>query len=191
MQLLKDLQGNTTQNVGRQVEFVEERNVREFNPRGGNQSFNRDGARYPNTNGRSNNTYIERRGGITGNTVGNTDRGDSRWNQNDKSRGQRNNGPNHRINLIGIERDQNRGSIPYWMVNNRGRGYQNQRQTYRRRQERVMGNNDREIVVEEREEKRRRSPSPTSHPQTIDNPVKRLLVDQNSRRSLNQADRRQ
>ena len=168
MQLLRDLQGNTNKNVGRQVDFVEERNLREFNPRVANQAFNREGARYPNTNGRSNNTYSERRGGMTGNTVGNNGRGDSRWSQNGRPRGQMNNGPNHRKTLIGIERDQNRGRIPYWMINNRGRGYRNPRQTFRRRQERVMRSNDREIDVVE-EENRRRSLSPTNHTQKIDN----------------------
>ena len=128
---------------------------------------------------------------MTGNTVGNNGRGDSMWSQNDRPRGQMNNGPNHRINLIGIERDQNRGRIPYWMINNRGRGYQNPRQTVRRRQERGMRSNDREIDVEEREENRRRLPSPTNHTQQIDNPVERLLLDQNARSALTQEDRRQ
>ena len=76
------------------------------------------------------------------------------------------------------------------MVNNRGRGYQNPRQTFRKRPESVMRSNDREIGVEEREENRR-SPSPTSNTQTIDNPVERLLLDQNARRALIQEDRRQ
>jgi hypothetical protein len=128
---------------------------------------------------------------MTGNTVGNNGRGDSRWSRNDMPRGQINNGHNHRINLIGIERDHNRGRIPYWMINNRGRGYHNPRQTFRIRQERVMRSNDREIDVEEREENRRRSPSPTNHTQQIDNPVERLLLEQNARRALTQEDRRQ
>jgi hypothetical protein len=103
MQLLKDLQGNTTQNVGRQAEIVEDRNVRESNPTGGNQPFHRDGARYPMTTGRNNNPYTERRGGIIENTGGNTDRGDKRWNLNERARGQRNYNPNHRVNFIGVE----------------------------------------------------------------------------------------
>ena len=77
--------------------------------------------RYPNTNGRGNNTHNDRQRGMIGNTVGKSSRGDSRWSPNERPRGQMNNSPNHRINLIGIERDHNNGRVPYWMINNRGR----------------------------------------------------------------------
>ena len=54
-----------------------------------------------------------------------------------------------------------------------------------------MRNNHREIDVEARRESRRRSPSPTNQTQQVDNPVERLLLEQNARRTLNQEDRRQ
>ena len=162
--------------------------MREFNPRGANQAFNREGARFPNTNGRGNNTYNDRQRGM----IGNNSRGDSRWSQNDRPRGQMTNGPNHRVNMIGIERDHNNGRVPYWMINNRGRGYPNPRQNFRRRHERGMRNNQPEIdVVEARRESRRRSPSPTNRIQQIDNPVERLLAEQNARGVAAREDRRQ
>ena len=143
MQLLKDLKGNSGQNVGRPVESVEGRIARESNHRGGNQPFHRDGVRHSVINDRNNNINIEIHGVVTDNVGGRTDRSNNRWNQNERFRERRNYGMNHRVNFIGLKQDASRDRIPYWIRNKQRRGYWNHRQANRRRQERMVRENAR------------------------------------------------
>ena len=86
MKLLKDLQGNTGPSVCRTPENVGDRNTRESSPRGGNQSFYRDGARPQMVNGRENNMNNDNHRDVTGNGGGRADGGTTRWNNNDRFR---------------------------------------------------------------------------------------------------------
>ena len=95
-----------------------------------------------------------------------------------------NNGMNHRVNFIGVEDGASSERMPYWIRNNQRRGYWNNRPINRRRNGRTVGEDDRGRRFEERNEvdNNRRSLSPTMRQHPLDNPVERLLTNQNARR---------
>ena len=96
---------------------------------------------------------------------------------------------NRRVNFIGIDNGTRQERIPYCMINNQRRGYWNQRQANRRRQGRGVREDDRGRRIEDRND-HNRSPSPTMQHPHDDNPVERLLIDQNARRADSNEDRR-
>ena len=91
---------------------------------------------------------------------------------------------NQRVNFIGVENGASSERIPYWIRNNQRRGYWNNRQINRRRNGRTVVEDDRGRRFEERNEvdNNRRPPSPTMRRYPVDNPVERLLSNQNARR---------
>jgi len=187
MKLLKDLQGNDGPRTNRVQEGVGELNIRESSPRGAIQPFYRDGARSPITSRRNANTNNE----AIGNGHGPTEGHRSRWSPNDRYRDRRGNIVNHRVNFIDTNNRPGHDRTPYWIRNCNRRGYWNRRHINQGHSIRMDMENEWSHRAEDRNDRntRSRSHSPR-HQSDVEDPVERLLNNQNARRIGNGEDHR-
>ena len=130
---------------------------------------------------------------VTENGNGQIDGNMMRWNPNDRYRDRRGNVVNHRVNLLDTDNGPGYDRAPYWMRNHHRRGYWNPRSVNRDRRTRTDRESEGRHRPEDRNyrDSRSRSHSPNMHQNEVENPVERLLNNQNVRGIGNGEDRRQ
>ena len=130
---------------------------------------------------------------VIGNGNGQIDGNRMRWNPYDRYRDRRGNVVNHRANLLDTDNGPGNDRAPYWMRNRHTRGYWNPRPVNRVRRSRTDRESEGRHRPDDRNDRdnRSRSHSPNMYQNDVENPVERLLNNQNARRIGNGEGRRQ